>query len=275
MTQKHRYIIVGFLGLILISIVIIKLIPRHNDDSQWRCIQTQSQVGLFEYIYQNQDSPYFDTVTEMIVDSLIDNSDFVISTIDVIDSANNQIRLGFYLDSLFWEDFCIKERNIFAIYINKYDSLLAEGEIVHSDDSLQRQIIDYISNPFDKPHLPEKRIKRIDYFGEYAVSNQFFYLRAQMIPDTLGLSTSWKGFFQTFNLILDSYEILRDEISKAKFNQRFIDLELDKQIAVSEIFPIRIWIFLDYAFVPPPPPPPIPHDDFFMEGFEIEIDLDE
>lgn len=96
-----------------------------------------------------------------------------------------------------------------------------------------------------------------------------------MIPDSLGLSTSWKGLFQTFNLILDSYEILRDEISKAKFNQHFIDLELDEQIAVSKIFRIRIWIFLDYAFVPPPPPPPMPHDDFFIEDFEIEIDLDE
>lgn len=274
MTRKHRSIISGFLGLILISILIIKLIPKHND-SQWKFIKTKSLIGLFEYAYQNQNSPYFDTVTQMIVDSLKDNSDFVISTIDVIDSANNQIRLGFYLDSLFWENFCIKERNIFAIYINKYDNLLAEGEIIHSDDSLQRQIIDYISNPLDKPHLPEKRIKRIDYFGEYAVSNQFFYLRAQMIPDSLGLSTSWKGLFQTFNLILGSYEILRDEISKAKFNQHFIDLELDEQIAVSKIFRIRIWIFLDYAFVPPPPPPPMPHDDFFIEDFEIEIDLDE
>lgn len=274
MTRKHRNIISGFLGLILISILIIKLIPKHND-SQWRFIKTKSLIELFEYAYQNQNSPYFDTITQMIVDSLQDNSDFVISTIDVIDSVNNQIKLGFYLDSLFWDDFCIKERNIFMIYINKYDSLMAEGELPHSNDSLQRQIIDYIANPLNKPHLPEKRIKKIDYFGEYAISNQFFYLRAQMVPDSLGLCTSWKGLFQTFNLILDSYEILRDEISKAKFNQRFIDLELDEQIAVSKIFPIRIWIFLDYAFVPPPPPPPMPHDDFFMEDFEIEIDLDE
>ena len=274
MTRKHKNIIIGFLGLVLIIIVINKLIPKHND-SQWRYIKTKSITGLFEFAYYNQNSPYFDTITQMIIDSFQNNTDFVISTIDIIDSANSQIKLGFYLDSMFWGDYSIKERNIFAIYINKNDSLLAEGELSHSNDSLQRQIIDYILNPLDKPHLPEKKIKKIDYFGEYAVSNQFFYLRAQMIPDSLGLSTTWKGLFQTFNLILDSYEILRDEISKAKFNQRFIELELDKQIAVSEIFPIRIWIFLDYAFVPKPPPPPMPQHDFFMEDFEIEIDLDE
>ncbi len=114
MKRKHNNIIVGFLGLILISIVIIKLIPKHND-SYWRCIKAKSLAGLFEYTYFNQNSEYSDTIKKMIIDSVKNNSDFTISTIDVIDSVNKQVKLGFYVDTLFWDGYCTRERNIFAI----------------------------------------------------------------------------------------------------------------------------------------------------------------
>lgn len=249
--------------LILASFMIFRLI--HNvDDAQWRSVKSQTVAGLFEYAYYNQNSVHSGTVKEMLIDSL-KHSGFVISTIDVVDSVNKKVITGFYNDTLKQHPYQIKEQNIFIILINRYDSLIAEGVPIDSKDTLKKQIIEYILNPLNRADLPEKRIQYINEIGNVQVSMQSFYLRAQMIPDCLELSTSWEDLFQTLGLLLDSYQELRDAVSVSIFNRNFSDLELDKQIAVSKIFPVRIKLFLNYHFKPPPPPPPPLSTYYFFE----------
>lgn len=270
MTRTHKNIIIGFLGLLVIVFLLAKLSIKH-DDSQWRCIKTKSLARLFEYAFYNQYPEYSDTISKMITDSIQKNENFVLSTIEVIDSVNNQIRLAFYVDTLFWDGYDIKKRNVFTINIDNHDTLLVGSEQIYSKDSLFKQIINFISNPLNNPYLPEKRFKNINYFGDYPVSQQFFYLRAQMVPDSLGLSTTWIKLFNTLNLIIDSYEQLRNELSLSKFKQHFNELNLNKKISISDIYPIRIYLFLDSKYVVIPQPPPLDQVDYIMDEIDIEL----
>lgn len=273
MTKNLKNIIVGFVGLILISFLIIKLNPK-PEDSRWGFIKTMTLSELFEYAYLNQNSEYSETITKMIIDSIRDDSNNVISTIDIIDSVNNQMKLGFCIKIILLGEYSIKERIVFDIYINKTDSLLVKERIVNSKDSLKREMVKYISNPLNEFHLPMKYIKHIKYFDDYPVTNQLFYLNAQVIPDSLGKATTWTGLFNTLDLIIDAYQQLRNEISIKRFNKGFDELELDKQISIAEIYPINIYIFLDYRhIVSYPPPPPINSTNYFYE--ELEFDMNE
>lgn len=130
------------------------------------------------------------------------------------------------------DDVKIKERNVFVVLINKNDQLLVEGEMMHISD-LKQAAKEFIANPSDDPKLPEKDIKEIEFFGNYAVSKQVISLQNDR-------GTSYGMYVKVQDELAAAYNELRNELSMRKWNKRYNDLEKEQQEAVRAIYPQKI-----------------------------------
>lgn len=265
MKDKHKPIFVAALGLVIIFILVFVGL-NIKSASDFKRIKEKSLAALFDYLYVNNESKFAASIQEIIVDSLKNKPDFILSIHEYVDSINNHVALAFIEDTLYWNTFCNKNLDVFTILINQKNQVLAQGNLLTSKDSLRYEIVNYITNPQNDETLAEKRLKYIKNLGEIEVSYPHFHLSAQIIPDSSNGSTSWEKLFQSIDLILLSYEELRDEFSLQKFGKLFRSLELEKQLTVAEIYSIRILIFPTLDSWAPLPPPTFP-----IEKIDIEL----
>lgn len=126
----------------------------------------------------------------------------------------------------------VKERNIFTVLINKSDRLLVEGMPMEVS-MLREKAKEFIANPTDDPHLPEKQTVKIDYFGDVEVGRGVISLQNDR-------GTSYKMYMLVQNELVAAYNELRDEISRAKFGKVYDALPEDQQDAVRKYYPQRI-----------------------------------
>jgi biopolymer transport protein ExbD len=135
----------------------------------------------------------------------------------------------------------IKQRNVFVVLVNANDQLLVEGELLQIDE-LTEKAKEFISNPYNKEDLPEKELKPIDYFGEYAVSKQVISLQNDN-------GTSYDMYIQVQNELARAYNELRDELCREKFSKsyaalmeeaKYSETSNNKLEAVKDIYPQRI-----------------------------------
>ena len=130
----------------------------------------------------------------------------------------------------------IKERNVFVVLANANDQLLVEGELL-GIEQLKEKAKEFIANPQNKENLPEKKMERIKFFGEYPVSKQVISLQNDN-------GTSYDLYIQVQNELAAAYNELRNEVSQGKFGVTYDYLveinDKEKIKAIRNIYPQRI-----------------------------------
>lgn len=130
------------------------------------------------------------------------------------------------------EDIKINKRNILVVRLNDYDRLFAGGDLMDIS-MLKDKAKEFLLNPADDDHLPEREIKAIDGFGNYAVSKGVISLQ-----NTRG--TSYKAYIAVQNELIKAVNEIRDEFSQQHFGRLYISLNDEQQRQVREAIPQNI-----------------------------------
>ena len=237
--------------LFVLTILIIGCKPEEKID-----FDKLNLSELFTYYVNSNSTVELDSIEQRMYDSILINPYRFFYPIVKIDSNRNEVLLQFGISQPDYCDYSIKERNVFSFEINRHDTIKAEGQVITNLDSLDYDIREYLTNPQNKEHLPEKTIEVIEYFDTVLVTKSAFGISAQTLPDSLDNKTSWKEIKNIINRIEKSTYSLRNEISLSKWNKNYEKLKLKQKVAVCDYLPIMIWIYPHRELNPPPPPPP-------------------
>ena len=127
----------------------------------------------------------------------------------------------------------IKEKNIFEVNINRNNELLVEGERMDIKD-LKEAAIKFIDNGggIGKPGEDGSPGKPCDYCqGERSESSSDHPNKA-IISVQSDRGTEYGTYIQVQNELLKAYTVLRNRLSRQRYNMSFVDLErayLDSQ----------------------------------------------
>ena len=65
----------------------------------------------------------------------------------------------------------IKQRNVFVVYLNMYDQLMANGEIINPNQ-LKDKAKEFITNKYNDESMPERTTVEVDFFGPMQVTEK-------------------------------------------------------------------------------------------------------
>ena len=126
----------------------------------------------------------------------------------------------------------INKRNVFNVIVNFNDEVLANGELVPLNQ-LTNRAKEFLENPLNNPHLPEKDVKLIENMGEFPVSKGVLSL-------TNDQSTSYNMYVQVQNELQRAVNELRDKVSLQFFGKVYDKLDTTLQRAVQKAVPMNI-----------------------------------
>lgn len=130
------------------------------------------------------------------------------------------------------EDQKVNRRNIIIVRINSQDRLFAGNELMDVSQ-LKDKIKHFLNNPSDDPTLPEKEVKDIEGFGQYAVSKGVISLQNDR-------GTSYRAYIEVQNELVKAINELREEFSKSKYGKGFASLTEEQQDIVKKCIPQNI-----------------------------------
>ena len=156
---------------------------------------------------------------------------FLVTTTMDVDSGLER-RLPQWVEEENEEELDVKERNVFAVLVNRDNALLVENEYAQIED-LRERAKEFMENPADDETLPEKEPKEIPFFGEVMVTKGVISLRND-------LDTKYGTYIAVQNELVAAINELREELAKEKFGKSYVDLEKEQQDAIRKIFPSRI-----------------------------------
>ncbi|MDD6253081.1 MAG: ExbD/TolR family protein [Candidatus Cryptobacteroides sp.] len=130
------------------------------------------------------------------------------------------------------EDQKVNKRNIIIVKINSQDRLIAGNELLDVSQ-LKDKIKQFLTNPAEDPTLPEKEMKDIEGFGQYAVSKGVISLQNDR-------GTSYRAYIAVQNELVKAINELRDEFSRANYGKGFDSLDEEKQDIVKKCIPQNI-----------------------------------
>ena len=126
----------------------------------------------------------------------------------------------------------VNERNVLKVLVNMNDALLVNGEIIPIG-LLKSRALEFLENPYDRLHLPEKKLETIENLGEFRISKGVISL-------TNDLSTSYGMYIQVQNELQQAVNDLRDKVSKEKFGKIYNNLDTASQRAIQKAIPVNI-----------------------------------
>ncbi|MBO4744985.1 MAG: biopolymer transporter ExbD [Bacteroidales bacterium] len=128
----------------------------------------------------------------------------------------------------------IKERNILAVSINKNDWVMVNNKPMDVR-MLKEEAKNFLSNPFNSPDLPEKRMDTIPALGGlYEVSKGVISLKNDR-------GTSYDMYIRVQDELTKAVNELRDELSRKEFGVPFTSLKEENKIeAIKRAIPIAI-----------------------------------
>jgi biopolymer transport protein ExbD len=129
-------------------------------------------------------------------------------------------------------DIQINKRNVFDVRVNFNDQILAGGEIIPLNQ-LTMRAKEFLENPYNAPHLPEKEVKLIENMGEYPISKGVLSL-------TNDQSTSYNMYIQVQNELQRAVSELRDKVSLQYFGKKYDILDTALQKAIQKAVPMNI-----------------------------------
>jgi len=156
---------------------------------------------------------------------------FLVTTTMDVDSGLER-RLPQWVEEQNDEEIDVRERNVFAVLVNKDNNLLVENEYARIED-LRERAKEFMENPADDESLPEKEPKEIPFFGEVMVTKGVISLRND-------LDTQYGTYIAVQNELVAAINELREELAKRKWGKSYVDLDRDQQNAIRKIFPYRI-----------------------------------
>ncbi len=95
------------------------------------------------------------------------------------------------------------------------------------------QIKEFITNPANSEALPEKEMKDIEGFGQYAVSKGVVSLQNDR-------GTSYSAYLRVQNEIVKAFNEIRDDFAMVNFGSKYADLDEDRQRIVRDAVPQSI-----------------------------------
>ena len=126
----------------------------------------------------------------------------------------------------------VRERNIFVVMVNKDDRLLFNTEYGRIED-LKERAKEFLGNPRNLAHMPEKEIKQIDLLGNIEVSKGVISLRNDR-------GTSYDMYIAVQNELQAAIVEMRNELSQGKFGRKYNDLPETQAEAIDQAIPIAI-----------------------------------
>lgn len=130
------------------------------------------------------------------------------------------------------QDIKVNRRNIVVVRINAQDRILAGGTPVDITQ-VKDQIKEFIVNPANSESLPEKEMKDIEGFGQYAVSKGVVSLQNDR-------GTSYSAYLRVQNEIVKAFNEIRDDFAMVNFGSKYADLDEEKQRIVRDAVPQSI-----------------------------------
>jgi biopolymer transport protein ExbD len=127
----------------------------------------------------------------------------------------------------------IKKRNLLVVLINMNNQVLCGDEYIDIKQ-LKEKAKEFIDNPNNDEHKPEKVEVDVPYFGKQMVTKN------HIISLQNDRGTTYSAYIQVQNELAAAYGELRDAISEKKFGKKFADLDEEKQAAVQMIYPQKI-----------------------------------
>lgn len=130
------------------------------------------------------------------------------------------------------QDIKVNRRNIVVVRINAQDRILAGGtpmDITQVKDKIK----EFILNPTNSESLPEKEMKEIQGFGQYAVSKGVVSLQNDR-------GTSYSAYLKVQNEIVKAFNEIRDDFAMLNYGSRYPELDAEKQKIVREAIPQSI-----------------------------------
>ena len=127
----------------------------------------------------------------------------------------------------------VKQRNVLQIYLNMYDQLMVNGEIMNVQQ-LRAKTKEFVANKYNDEALPEKTSKEVDFFGPTMVTEK------HVVSLQNDRSSSYQAYIDVQNELVAAYNELRDELSQEKWGKNYSELNEDQQKAVREIYPQKI-----------------------------------
>ena len=131
------------------------------------------------------------------------------------------------------EEMDIKKRNILVVLINSNNQVLCNNEFIDIKQ-LREKVRNFIENPYNDEHMPEKTEVDVPFFGKQMVTKN------HVISLQNDRGTEYQAYIDVQNELAAAYNELRDEVSRKKFGKAFADLDEDQQKAVQMIYPQKI-----------------------------------
>lgn len=131
------------------------------------------------------------------------------------------------------KDVDIKKRNLLVVLISSSDQIMCGGEYIELRQ-LKERVKEFIENPYNDEHKPEKLEEDIPYFGTMPVTKN------HVISLQNDRGTSYQAYIDVQNELASAYTELRDDVSRKKFGKPFMELDEDQQSAVQKVYPQKI-----------------------------------
>ena len=130
------------------------------------------------------------------------------------------------------QDIKVNRRNIVVVRINAQDRILAGGTPMDITQ-VKEKIKEFITNPANSESLPEKEMKDIEGFGQYAVSKGVVSLQNDR-------GTSYSAYLRVQNEIVKAFNEIRDDFAMVNYGSKYADLDEEKQRIVRDAVPQSI-----------------------------------
>ena len=130
------------------------------------------------------------------------------------------------------QDIKVNRRNIVVVRINAQDRILAGGTPMDVTQ-VKDKIKEFIVNPANSESLPEKEMKDIEGFGQYAVSKGVVSLQNDR-------GTSYSAYLRVQNEIVKAFNEIRDDFAMVNYGSKYADLDEEKQRIVRDAVPQSI-----------------------------------
>lgn len=131
------------------------------------------------------------------------------------------------------DDIVVKERNVLQVRINANDQLMVGSDYLTVEE-LRDRAKEFIANPYNEAHLPEKHEKEIPHFGKVMITDM------HVISLQNDRGTSYQAYIDVQNELVAAYNELRNELAQEKWQKNYSELTLDQQEAVREYYPQKI-----------------------------------
>ena len=157
---------------------------------------------------------------------------FLVSTTMNVDSGIMRVLPPMPEDEQEEVEDLVHKRNVLLVFISANDEIMVGGERMEIYD-ITNKVKEFVMNPNNDPHLPEREEKEIDILGTYPVSKGIVSLQNDR-------GTSYEMYVKVQNELTRAFNELRDDLSQQKFGKKFKDLETNTKKAISEAIPLKI-----------------------------------